>query len=421
MRRIIAGVVLGLVGLAGAVPLAGAHSQHVLSWEGRGDEPKLRDGDVVLGTDFLRLKINTSDPITGWKIEMVHEASGLTSFCEGGATDENSPTFECNWDTRHVGNMTPVALNQTLAGAPPSANGAYRVTGRVSAKNCGLVGLTCSQPEEHVTTPFNVTVTNPLSKPAAPTQSFNSASRTLGVTWNANPEPDIARYVLQERFNDGDWIDKYDGPATSFERAGDPGSYQYRVVAHRPHSQGVISDATSRIEVAAPAPPPDPVPAAVAPEPGTPMPGADDTTTTAGGQSPTTGARGTTATTKPRGKESPRSLGGSTLFRPPSAGAVKPSTATTRPKTTPTTVDDGFEEALVYPTTAPPLVAVEVPGGEAIQVPREIVERRPVDPRSLLIPLAGGLAVFVFAMQVTFMTRRRPAFVTADDDFGDWA
>jgi hypothetical protein len=45
---------------------------------------------------------------------------------------------------------------------------------------------------------------------------------------------------------------------------------------------------------------------------------------------------------------------------------------------------------------------------------------RPRDSRALLIPLAGGLAMFVFAMQVTVVMRRRPAMANSEDDFDDW-
>ena len=34
--------------------------------------------------------------------------------------------------------------------------------------------------------------------------------------------------------------------------------------------------------------------------------------------------------------------------------------------------------------------------------------------------MAGGLAMFVFAMQVTYPIRRRPALAPVEDDFGDW-
>jgi hypothetical protein len=52
-------------------------------------------------------------------------------------------------------------------------------------------------------------------------------------------------------------------------------------------------------------------------------------------------------------------------------------------------------------------------------IPGAVVPR-PRDTRALLIPLASGLALFVFAMQCTVVLRRRPAMSTAEDDFGDW-
>jgi hypothetical protein len=36
------------------------------------------------------------------------------------------------------------------------------------------------------------------------------------------------------------------------------------------------------------------------------------------------------------------------------------------------------------------------------------------------VPLAGGLATFVFAMQMTFLLKRRPALAPVEDDFDDW-
>jgi hypothetical protein len=45
---------------------------------------------------------------------------------------------------------------------------------------------------------------------------------------------------------------------------------------------------------------------------------------------------------------------------------------------------------------------------------------RPRDPRALLVPLAAGLALFVFSMQVTHFLRRRPVLAAGEDDFSDW-
>ena len=61
---------------------------------------------------------------------------------------------------------------------------------------------------------------------------------------------------------------------------------------------------------------------------------------------------------------------------------------------------------------------IEMPGEERA-VERLITEERPIDVRGMLVPLAGGLAVFVFAMQMIYMARRRPSIATASED--DWA
>ncbi|MGH9002209.1 MAG: hypothetical protein ACRDYV_03690, partial [Acidimicrobiia bacterium] len=133
----------------------------------------------------------------------------------------------------------------------------------------------------------------------------------------------------------------------------------------------------------------------------------------------------TTSTTVQAGAIAPggsRPSGGSSLFNRPSAGSLPRPSA---PKTTPTTVDNGYSEQLPYtvPTQAQNGAVTspgDLPDTEQQTLRKLITVPRPRDPRSLLVPLAGGLTIFVFAMQMTYVVRRRPAMVQADDDFGDW-
>ena len=57
-------------------------------------------------------------------------------------------------------------------------------------------------------------------------------------------------------------------------------------------------------------------------------------------------------------------------------------------------------------------------GDEPQSIMPGVTVPRPRDTRALLIPLAAGLALFVFAMQCTVVLRRRPAMSTTEDDFG---
>jgi hypothetical protein len=82
--------------------------------------------------------------------------------------------------------------------------------------------------------------------------------------------------------------------------------------------------------------------------------------------------------------------------------------------------DDGFSATLPYNQREQGGELVdEFEDDEVAMIPGTPVPD-PRDTRALLIPLAAGLALFVFAMQCTVVLRRRPAMSNADDDFGDW-
>jgi hypothetical protein len=83
--------------------------------------------------------------------------------------------------------------------------------------------------------------------------------------------------------------------------------------------------------------------------------------------------------------------------------------------------DDGFSATLPYDQQEQEGEIDELADGEVESMIPGAVVPRPRDTRALLIPLASGLALFVFAMQCTVVLRRRPAMnTTTEDDFGDW-
>ena len=150
--------------------------------------------------------------------------------------------------------------------------------------------LTGCDDETHTAPEFRLTVSNDLVKPAMPVA--RSENGTIFVEFHRNPEPDAVT-MLQERVNGGGWADK--GTDTHFQRPGDPGVYEYRAVATRPHSSQVGSDVTPAFEVTAP--PPGAAPG----DPGTVAP--------APGETPTTATPGTTGTTRPKSGTSSRPRG----------------------------------------------------------------------------------------------------------------
>lgn len=425
MRRLLTAAALGLLALPLAIPAATAHTDanvHALNWGEDWADP-FQDGLEVWATEPIIATADFDDGMNRWRIEMTPEGSPEpVAVCDRTLSPpEERPTIRCNWDTRRAGNMTEVHNGEALPDAPMARNGRYVVT--VKAWNVGRPGnilVSKLDPGEHVLQPSRtVTVSNPVSNPTGVNRSFNSANRSVVVTWDPNPEPDIEYYAIRERFNGGEWVevDKRPGGSTTFNRqVSEVGTYQYQVAAKRTvvDQSGWVE--TPPLEVAAiPTVTPGTAggPSGPEGEPGVFLPGSEDSTTTTTGR-----PRGGSA---PRGNSAPPKVG-SGLFAPGSIFS-RPSVTSSGPATTTTVVDDGYQETLPYklPQQAEPLPDGEVASAEEPQTFTKIVTvPRPKDPRALLVPLAGGLAVFILAMQITYLARRRPALVPVEDDFGDW-
>ena len=421
--RHLAAAALGLIGLGlvAAAP-AGAHNQasvHSVSWVDQDPNDSPNDGDRLYGFDFVAARAQFDDDVARWRIEMRPEAGGEPAFCDRTGPFDNNLSFRCNWDTTRIGDMTGLPPDESLGGGPLAPNGRYVLT--VTVWNVGRPqGLLSSAlaPEAHVLSPSRtVILQNPVSAPQGVSRSYDSNTGRVTVTWTASPEPDIQKYIIQEKRGSGGWETVGERPhgATSFDRQVlEVGTYQYRVAAVRPEvAQSGFSESPA-LEVAAPPPPPSAAPEAPAESPG-PEPGVtvfeEPTTST------TVQAAGAVAPSGPR----PSASGGSSLFDRPRAGSLPRPSA---PRTTPTTADTGYSEQLPYaaPKQQDGVIdgGPELPDTEERTITKLINVPNPRDPRSLLIPLAGGLAIFVFAMQMTYVVRKRPVLANADDDFGDW-
>ena len=428
--RIFAAAGLAALSLVALAPVAFAHDQggiHRVRW---GDDAP-SDGERMFGTDFVTASAHMNDGVGRWRIEMKPVSGAAPFFCEtdvpGKPTDLD---FRCDWDTTRSGSV----VNGNPSGAAFSVNGKYVIT--VTVWNAGSDGGLLSRPmpsEAHVLQPTRtVTVENPVSAPTGVVRAFDSGSRTATVSWNANPEPDVERYVIEESSDGGKtWSKAGERPAgsTSFQRPIEqPGTYQYRVAALRPEVKQSGWSVTDPLEVAA-------APVAT-------------TTTGGGGQAPVEGDPGAPfvpgpaqPAPSPPAHGNPPSpskpifgtgTGGAFSFTLPSSRPSVPSPG--RPQVTTTTeFDPGYSEKLPYKaranTASSDANQPELAGGdeEGPQTMTKIVRiPRPRDPRALLVPLAAGLALFVFSMQVTHFLRRRPVLAAGEDDFshlsdfGDW-
>ena len=422
--RRLAAAAAGLVGLAwvAAVP-AGAHDQggvHSMRWVDEDPNDSPDDGDRLYGVDFVAAEAQFDDKVLRWRAEMRPEAGGDPAFCDSGDIPEaerrSTHGFRCNWDTTRLGDMTHLGQDASLGSGPIAPNGVYVIT--VTAWNVGrdrgLISSEIPKNVAHTLPTRRVLVQNPVSAPQGVKRSYNSTTGKVTVTWAASPEPDVNKYVIQEKKGSGGWETVGERPhgATSFDRQIlDAGTYQYRVAAARPEvAQSGFSEAPA-LEVAAPPPPPAPAGEAPPPDPG-PEPGV-----TVYEPAPPATAPGAAAPAPSGPRPSSGGGGGRSLF-------TRPTAPRNPPRTTPTTADTGFSTELPY--TVPTkrqggaIENPELPDTEEGSITKLINVPTPRDPRSLLVPLAGGLAIFVFAMQMTFVVRKRPALAQMDDDFGDW-
>lgn len=456
-RRLLAAASLAALGLSLTVPVALAHDDsnvHTLAW---GSDPSTANDDaqVYSNDEVVAAGVDFDDGVRSWDVVIRPVNGGQPSTCREDLAQEGGkyPTrvyINCPWDTTRATNHTLVGStahadagrrefqrtwqSQDLG---PSVNGKYTIEITVfnaGQDNCGVLFCPARLPvEPHSLYQSGsnpprwreVWVVNGVSEPTGVSNSFNPANNKITVSWAPNPEPDVS-YVVQEKVGDGKWGGgaTVPGNATSYERAIEqPGQYQYRVAAARPAPTSNSGDGASVtkksenvttpvVDIAQVTPPTTagssgPDGSVDGGDPGVFMP-SDPTTTTRPG-------RGGPAKSSASGRS-----GGVTAPRP-SGSSSRPTGSTARDEAEGEGPDEGYSATLDYGQQDGEViddlgeedeeVASMLPG---VTVPR------PRDTRALLIPMALGLLVFVFAMQMIVVLRRRPAMSTVEDDFGDW-
>jgi hypothetical protein len=436
MRRLTlaAGAAL-LAGSALAVPTRPALAQSssdqapVISWQSPDDGAKLA-GQTV----HIKARVASDSGVKSWAVEaLAPDGAGYPGYgtvCE--RAEGGSPTavnIDCVWDTTAYPNDGGPAQNQPYV---------VRVTAQGGARS-GM--FSNGQPPAPRRADRGVTVSNPVSAPRNVHLSFVDSTRQATVQWQANPEPDIASYAIQERIGDGAWknVGQAGGKVTTFTRSlSAPGTYHYQVAALRAAGSGTdtIQSAWSgpasdpkQIIVAEPRRPEattsttqppadsagDPAPPA---DPGDPTkPPAPPPVYSAG----SAGGPGAPGTPAPDGAPGDVSRNGS-FISPIQAGApgsVKSGGATVGGPVAPLAAkpgkpaepeelegpDTGFSSALPYKQTN---AGSDKEDGEAagrvlVGLPDAIGGD---DARRLLVPLAGGLLLFVFAMHAFWAARR---------------
>ncbi|HET9771857.1 MAG TPA: hypothetical protein VFS16_13275, partial [Acidimicrobiia bacterium] len=207
---------LTLLAVASASPAGAAEPTPGLRWRyDRGEE--LQDARLS-GKVRLRAEVSTEAPVDGWSITVV-TPSGEPVF--GTVCDERfkRPRSEfwvdCRWDTGRY------------ADQGPSANGRYLI--RVMARQGD--GLQPVGPDRAVA------VTNAASAPQDVTMSYDEVGERATLTWLPNPEPDVARYDVEEEIK-GNWTRVAETTEPRFETRLTDAAHRFRVAAERRNADG---------------------------------------------------------------------------------------------------------------------------------------------------------------------------------------
>lgn len=388
MRRTIALTITALMALALA-PFGAARAQ-----QGQIDPPELvvditkPSAGSVSGAEVpVEVKI-TEDfgvrVIKEYWVRFENADGSMANFCHevyGDGVDD-SVTLTFTWDTNGQPTGDGVSDCDTGAGvlpedgaSAPLANGEHRIT--AYARLTDPFGQGPVEGTDSVATDVN----NAPATPSGVKLKYQESSDKVTVSWNANPESgyDVVNYRVQECTVDrsskpcGSWTTVDDVSDTSLAvKRTEPGIYRYRVVALRLNAAG-----DGWINSGAATPQSDPTEITVEEDPDP-----------------------TTSTTEPGddddGEES------STTSEPETRTVVKPTRRVQRaaPQVLQRIVeeDPGYQDELPYENDDD----------------EEAISGLPIDGNnedgdgqlSTLVPLAGGLTLLIFALQLWYLNNR---------------
>lgn len=419
MRRLapLAGIAVLAASLHGSP--AWAHAAHGTFVQWKTPDP----GQQVSGEAFhITGTVLFGEGVKNWAVEVVappgHDRPSFGTVCEeavGGAP--RTYNFDCEWDTTAYPEDAGVSLN-----------GDYVI--RVRAENADRGAPSESHVDERL-----VTLVNPVAAPRDVRLSFADAAREATVSWAVNPEPDVIKYIVQQRAGNGPWqVAGETGPKVNrLTRKLASGSYTFQVAAVRPGAPGktlqspwsgpaaepkqvVVPDAqaaSGTTSTTGPGndevyiPTDDPGPGAPAPAAGSGDPAAPGSAAPA--------PSGPTSPYVTRIQPGvPGSVTSTESFGTPRAAAAA---ATARPAPKPKEViepDAPFSETLPYPKKEAPAAPVDEAAAEEPSTNGDTEElgfggritSTDDDRRAALVPLAGGLLLFVAAMWAWFVSRR---------------
>ncbi len=270
----------------------------------------------------------------------------------------------------------------------PNCNGTWTIAATAITSDDQTFGHGRTEAVATATFALAVPPSDPLGVTATATGEDGGDDRSVTLSWLANEEPDLVGYRIDRAEPDEDFrlltvVGPTEEPMLVDDDLAAGGDHRYRVFAVRTGVTPADSDLVTSLGFGAAS-------AEVAEPPPT-------TTTTMGDETTTTAGAGTATT---------RRSAGST--RPGPGGSAGPRTVTT--------VDTGFGQTLPFDpsqTTLPEQAAAPPPPPPTTEPPTDgavvAIQEDGAgedDPRTLLVPIAGSLALVVVAAHARHVVRR---------------
>lgn len=371
------------------------------------------------------------------------------------AKDDDKPTTSSSSSTTSTTDTTTTTGEEdTSSTSSPSSTSSSSSTSSTSSSTTSSSSTTTTTTkgavpgaEAHEGPVRTLIVANPPSAPEGVRLAYNKKATEATVAWDANPEPDIAHYVVEEHFGDGDWSLVARTTATTWKtRLDEKGTYRFRVGAVRyvgskeRTKEGPRREPQSGMRKVEADPDKDrdkDTTGSTQPQPATAEgkrkdqeegkkkdPEVETTTTTAPPASVIvnydgTGDPASTSTTGAAGTALRPGLS------PIEAGA--PGSVQTRyadpprlpaPATPEQAYDPGFSLALPYPKEVRLDIVPPPPPAPRLLGTVVLFDSNEEQRRALVGVLAGGLVMFIVGMQAAYLNRRpRPIDLAAS---GDW-
>jgi hypothetical protein len=129
---------------------------------------------------------------------------------------------------------TSSSTTSTTAGSDMSSSSSSPSSSSTSSSTTTTTTQGAAEANSHQSPVRTLVVANPPAAPEDVHLTYAKKASEVTVSWAANSEPDVAYYLVEEKFNDGEWsLAAKTTDVTWTKQLAEKGTYRYRVAAAR--------------------------------------------------------------------------------------------------------------------------------------------------------------------------------------------